>query len=350
MCPVLRQESAAYSGAPGFADGGDQVMTGPQPAVQRAGHGEPEPGQVRVLFVAGMPRSGSTLLDLMAGQLPGHVAVGEVCYLWQAGPLRNQNCSCGVPFRDCPFWTAVGAVAFGGWETLDLDHIQTLQDSVDRTSRLPLLLAPWLRPGFRSRRDEYAALLTRLYRGILQVSGGTTVVDSSKLPSMAFLLRSCPDVDLRLAHVVRDPRAVVHAWSKKVALPENSGPRAFLKTRSPLLMTRRWVSVNAMIGWLGRLGVPRAVVRYEDLATDPHAALAPVLAVTGLAPEEPLPFLTDEGLRMEVHHAATGGRVRFQRGTMPLRLDEAWRRDMPPNRQRLVSLATGLLRRGYGYR
>ena len=61
-----------------------------------------EQGAVTVLFVGGMPRSGSTLFDLMVGQLPGHCDVGELFYLWQAGPLRDQLCACGEPFSELP--------------------------------------------------------------------------------------------------------------------------------------------------------------------------------------------------------------------------------------------------------
>ena len=41
---------------------------------------------VRLLYVGGVPRSGSTLADMMIGQLPGHVGVGELYYLWAGWP------------------------------------------------------------------------------------------------------------------------------------------------------------------------------------------------------------------------------------------------------------------------
>ncbi len=65
-------------------------------------------GPVDVVFVGGMPRSGSTLLDLLIGQLPGHCDVGELFYMWQGGAKRDQRCACGEHFSRCPFWTAVG--------------------------------------------------------------------------------------------------------------------------------------------------------------------------------------------------------------------------------------------------
>src|SRR6266542_1121845 len=38
-----------------------------------------------VLFIGGYSRSGSTLLDLLLGQLPGFFSSGELAYIWSHG-------------------------------------------------------------------------------------------------------------------------------------------------------------------------------------------------------------------------------------------------------------------------
>ena len=73
---------------------------------------------VRVLYVGGVPRSGSTLTDLVLDQLPGHVSVGELFYLFRNGIRMDSACGCGEPFSACPFWVAVGDRAVGGWANL----------------------------------------------------------------------------------------------------------------------------------------------------------------------------------------------------------------------------------------
>ena len=45
---------------------------------------------LRVLYVGSWSRSGSTLLDLMLGQVPGFVSVGELRFLWQRGLIERQ--------------------------------------------------------------------------------------------------------------------------------------------------------------------------------------------------------------------------------------------------------------------
>jgi hypothetical protein len=303
-----------------------------------------------VVFVGGMPRSGSTLLDLMVGQLPRHCDIGELFYMWQAGALRDQRCACGEVFSQCPFWTAVGEHAFGGWARVDVRALLALQARVDTTARLPLALLGRLLPRHAARVRSYLDTTTRLYAAIAHVSGSEVVVDSTKRPSTAFLLSRAPGVDLHLLLVVRDPRGVVNSWSREVPLPDNAGARDHLKRRPLRQIVRRWVTVNLMTEVLGRR-VPMTRVRYEDLVSEPVRAMHAVLALTG-RPVEPgaTSFLGPEGLRTGHSHAVAGGRVRLRTGPLPLRLDEAWRRELPAWKRAVTVGVAGPLMRRYGYR
>ncbi len=306
---------------------------------------------VDVLFVGGMPRSGSTLLDLLIGQLPGHCDVGELFYLWQGGVKRNQRCACGEPFSQCPFWTAVGQRAFGGWDRVDVDEVLRLQRQVDTTAKLLLRPAARLLPRHRDRTERYLELTRRVYRAVAEVSGAPIVVDSTKRPSTAYLLASDPGVRLRIVHMVRDPRGVLNSWSREVPLPEGAGPRDHLKQRPARQILRRWLTVNLMIGRLERRGVPLQLLRYEDMVADPRSAMEAAMALSGLAVGDgDLDFIGPDGVHRALSHVPTGGRVRFRSGPMPLILDEKWRRELPPSRQRLASVVCGPLMRRYRYR
>ena len=308
------------------------------------------PGRVPVLYVAGVPRSGSTLADMMIGQLTGHVGVGELYYLWHNGPGLDVTCACGEVFSRCPFWTAVGEAAYGGWDQAPVAEVLALQKDVDRTARIPLMLAGPLAPGFRRRARRYVELLDRLYLGIAEASGARVVVDSSKRPSLAFLLRSSSRVQLKVAQVVRDPRGVANSWRKVVALPAGASRRSEMPVWSTWTAVRRWVTVNATVASLSRAGVERVVVRYEDLVRTPEQALQRVAGLYGgvLHPGD-LGFLTPEGVRTASSHTIAGSRIRLTAGPLPLRVDDAWRRELPARTRRLVSAGTWASRRRYGY-
>src|SRR5215475_6872222 len=169
---------------------------------------------VRVIYLGGLGRSGSTLLERLLGELPGVCACGEVVHLWQRGVTANERCGCGLEFSACDFWSQVGKQAFGGWDKLDIARTAHLKHAVDRIRMIPrLALRAGLTSRFRSDLAEYSQNYVRVYRAIADVSGCDAVVDSSKHASLAFCLSSCPDIDLRVIHVVRDSRAVAYSWT-----------------------------------------------------------------------------------------------------------------------------------------
>lgn len=302
-----------------------------------------------VLFIGGTPRSGSTLLDLMLGQLPGYCDVGELYYLWTSGVVRNELCSCAVPFHECEFWQRVGKHAFGGWDQVDVDRVLELQRAVDTTGRLLRAAA------IRSRRydrdvDEYLGYLEPLYRAVADAEGASVIVDSTKRPSTAYLLARSNHLDLRIVHLLRDPRGVVNAWRRKVAIPEGTGPRPHLKQRRMRQILRRWITVNVMIDRLGSRGVRSERIRYEDLVADPARWLRVATSVTDVpAGEDELLFLRDGSVRRAPSHTATGGRVRMRADPLRLELDERWREELPAWRQAVVRAVARPLMRRYGY-
>lgn len=63
-----------------------------------------------LVLVAGVSRSGSTIVDLILGNRPDSFSLGEI-YAWYR-PFRSHHldpvCACGEPLRSCPVWSEVG--------------------------------------------------------------------------------------------------------------------------------------------------------------------------------------------------------------------------------------------------
>lgn len=308
---------------------------------------------MNVLYIGGMGRSGSTLLNRMLGQLPGFTPVGEVGYVFDRGLLKNHRCGCGEAFATCPFWTAVGRTAFGGWERLDRDELRRLLETVERTRYVPFMMVPRLFPAFRERLDRYVGLLHAVYAAAQQVSGARVLVDSTKEAATLHILRHVPGLELSVVQLIRDPRGVVYSWSKKVRRPEvedEDSVAAFMPVWSTGLVTRRWVTANALVSLAARLGVPSIRVRYEDLIAQPaRELLRMVQLVSAELPADALAFLDGGALLLPPTHTLAGNPMRFSSGRMVLRADEAWRSELPAGKRRFVSVATWPMRRHYGY-
>ncbi|MEU3019350.1 sulfotransferase [Nocardiopsis sp. NPDC007018] len=297
-----------------------------------------------------MGRSGSTLIERLLGELPGFCSVGEVVHLWRRGLVENELCGCGAPFGDCGFWGEVGQRAFGGWRCLDAEAVLRLKDGVDRTRFLPGLLHGVSEQGaLAARCARYTELYHRLYAAVAEVSGARVIVDASKHASLAACLRWRYGARMRLLHVVRDPRAVAHSWSKRVARPDaapgSSEPEMarYSAGRSAV----QWMTQNSTLDELARQGVPTLRVRYEDFVDAPEAEFGRIAAFAGHAGEPPR--LGEGGVELSGGHAVSGNPMRFRAGPVGVRADHGWRRGLAPWRRRLVEAVTAPTRGRYGY-
>jgi hypothetical protein len=307
-------------------------------------------GAVRVVYIGGWGRSGSTLLDLILGQAEGVFSAGEVREIWHRGLVENRPCGCERPLRECPFWQAVGEAAFGGWDRIPLPEILRLRYSLDRPWSFPALPLGRLVNPIGARVQAYAGTLQLLYTAIAEVSGASVIVDSSNLPSHAFLLRTMPGIDLRVIHLVRDSRAVAFSWRKYVEKSRSARLSAALPRYNPGSSSLRWLYYNGLTQTLRPLQVPYTFVRYEDLIDAPRDHVGRLLRHAGLTGNAAEPsYIKGHRVRLEGNHTVDGNPMRFTSGELELRADQAWRRQMPSRDRRVVTALTLPLLAAYGY-
>jgi UDP-N-acetylglucosamine transferase subunit ALG13 len=299
----------------------------------------------RVLYVGGWGRSGSTLLDRLMGQVDGFVSVGEMRDFWLRGCVENRRCGCERPFRSCPFWTSVGDRAFGSWDRVQVDRLIAARTTYDRPWLVPLLA---LRMGGGRRLTALVRHTARLYEAIHAVSGANTIVDSSKIPSYALLLRRSPSIDVRVVHLVRDSRGVVYSWRKHVLRSDATTRPDHMLRYGVASASARYMLYNGLTELLPRLGVPYLRVRYEDLVEDPEAQVRRILRFAG-AKDTGLDFLSGGVATLQAAHTVDGNPIRLARGRFEIQADTQWRESMRVRDRRIVSALTAPLLRHYGY-
>jgi len=300
-----------------------------------------------VLFIGGLGRSGSTLLEQALGELEGVQGLGETVHLWNRGVQLDERCGCGQPFHSCEFWTRVGDEAFGGWRSLDVARVEWLRATIDRTRYIPVMpLRSW-RPRYAALLDEYVGYYRSIYDAVGRSTGASVVVDSSKHPSLAYALAT-GGLDLRVVQVVRDPRAVAHSWTKTVRRPEATSEQADLMTvYRPSRSAMLWDSHNLALRALPRIGTPTLCLRYEDFVADPAATLRRVMSFAGIGATA-LP-LDGDRMTVSAQHTVSGNPARFRTGEVRIAAADDWRSALSRPARAVVTAITLPQLHRYGY-
>ena len=224
-----------------------------------------------VLYIAGTGRSGSTVLANILGEVDGVFAAGEVRYLWQRGLKEGRLCGCGLPVRECPVW---GRVLSDTGQLDDPQRVDGIVSMLQRTGRirnLPGVLAgsvvPRLDPAHAHALAPSRDALSDLYAAMAAATGCRVIVDSSKLPAYANVLAATPGIDLRVVHLIRDPRGAAYSWLSKKTLADGA-TRSHMEQIGPAKSALLWDVWNLTGGVLFK-GDPDHYLRlrYEDFVS-----------------------------------------------------------------------------------
>jgi hypothetical protein len=275
--------------------------------------------------------------------MAGFVPVGELNLVWRNNWTR-WRCGCGMRTGECPFWISALTAAYGDDWRSSLLELGRLHRRVVRHRDVPRLAHHRLRSReFNDDLADFGAMSSDLYRGILDTSEQRVVVDASKLGVEAIALAVAGRVDVRVVHLVRDPRAVAHSWARM-------RPRAFisrgeLARHGPVRSTLEWDARN-VVAEQSRRFAPYMRVRYDELLSEPAATLHRIAELAG-EPMDELGFLDGRSATLGPSHAFAGNPMREQTGTIELRPDDEWQRVMPRRRAHLVQWLSWPVRRRY---
>lgn len=258
---------------------------------------------IKIIYLLGLGHSGTTLLGRLLGAHSDVVATGGTKNI----PLfvrGRKSCTCGAIEPDgCPFWSRV-----------------------DRALRERGRSLATLECGYDDQKRLNHQALTDYYSAVLEASGATVIVDTSRRRTYFSQLEQNPDLELIPVHLFKDPRRQ-HSSSKR-------------KGRSLLHTVLTYANRGRRIRGMRPRGHPVLHLSYEDLCSDPRVELNRIMQTVGLEFQQRQ--LSEFGTTES--HILGGNRQRADKSST-IRLDESWK-------WRLSSMETGLvmLFNGRGYR
>jgi hypothetical protein len=242
---------------------------------------------VRYVCIPGSPFTGSTLLGTLLNEHPQCASIGAAVGLLARADLATYRCSCGALFRECDFWLDIAArtKALGHpvnvfennfWNThLRLSDQRVVNAALVRSlGWRPLNVvrdAVVRRVGrVRDAITEMAWNSWSLATAILQRTGKSVFVDTSRDHQRPKYLAGHPLLDVRVIHLIRDPRGNVASIMKHTGADVATAARQWRHYNVEADRVKRYVPPDA---WM--------TLRYEDLCADPDGVLERIAAFVG---------------------------------------------------------------------
>lgn len=300
---------------------------------------------MRIIYIAGYGRSGSTILDMLLDSHPELNGTGELNRIFEQW-VENRTCSCSQPIRECAFWSQVmSEIEKRSIGDFDPDEARKLTDSVERITAL----WPYAPSLYRARLNRYRDLWLNTFEAIQEVTEGAIPIDSSKsnyrTSLRPYTLSMICGLQVEVIHLVRDPRGVMWSFRRgsNEALESGQGRISQSEIRGLI----GWSVANVTVSLSTRAAQFKPVeVRYEDLAAQPQSTIERV----GNACEmdmTPVLKCLQRGLQPKGGHGIAGNRVR-RAGPLVIRPDLEWQEKLP-NSSRLLAALAWPLRQRYGY-
>lgn len=290
----------------------------------------------KLVYVAGYGRSGSTLLDLILGNQPDALSLGELTYLFHA--LSGQydiECSCKRKFEDCPFWKPV--LEYFRQHVPDADWQKTDANirAVESITSLPSLILNRLN---RKTADDYRRFHEALFAAIAHVGGSRRLyIDSSKSTRVVIgrplaLLRLV-HMDVRVIYLVRDGRGVLWSGMQGSNFNLSRGESGGISVAHGYRSLVMWIFTNLLTLFMLRF-LPRDRVfylTYSELINQPVAVVEALQAFIGEDYSAVIDSLrASNSVPINENHLVGSNRMAQAVGTaLTIKADESWKRKLP---------------------
>jgi len=310
--------------------------------------------KINLLYIASIGHSGSTLLESMLGAHSQIATCGEIHILpHEIAKGGILPCSCGKSILECQFWIKIQQRVNPLQQDKPQIHFFREQHNAGHTVRLERL-GDFSKRKLSSQTMEnietYGKNNYKVFKSFLdlmqEISGSDLkwVVDASKDPYRLLWLTRSNLFNIKVLHVVKNPRAFAYSMLKR--LPKNEinlfHKRLYETTRQSL----KWSIENYLISQVAKNHLHTSdyfLVNYEEFATKPTETFKKICDVIGCDFEEQAVI----NFRKGNIHTIAGNPMRYR--DEGIVLDEKWQNALPLSSRRLAEMLTLLNRSHYGY-
>lgn len=259
---------------------------------------------IKVIYIAGEVRSGTTILDLLLSNHKNVTTLGELSnledYLNRKGIGRTSNweCSCGRPVTDCLFWKNITS-------TFESQFKKQIRTKAQKAKG-------------KCANQNAAKNCHRIFSIAARKTGATVLIDSSKTALQLKYLIDNPigNTEIFVAFIIRDSRGVAlskNNWDTKF----NRGKRGGL-IKNILVWLKNNIAILSVICRYDRKKV--IFFHYEDFVLDPSRYINEIYTMVGLCNRDAPDLL----LNIQGKHNIAGTPNRKKFNNTPIKFDKRW--------------------------
>lgn len=265
---------------------------------------------MKIIYIAGDGRSGSTLLEMVLANIEDSISVGEAARFWKRFSEGDSNCGCGSKITECALWSGLNEFSKGeaGINNMEMATRVMEINRYRNFKKIPDLVRD---PAW----EAFNRCVKSFYEQIAEISGNDVIIDSSKSVPWLYYLKSLNFCEVQVIHVERALKNVANSWKKKISLPEYNYRNVEMPIKSNYTIAKNAWKVQRQLKRLRRT-YPIYYVNYEQFIGSFDSCLIPLSE-----------FLDNkieiESIEILPNHAIGGNPIRFSENkTIKLRTRE----------------------------
>ncbi|MEO6819285.1 MAG: hypothetical protein ABI266_06010 [Ginsengibacter sp.] len=214
---------------------------------------------MKIIYIAGDGRSGSTILDSVLGNIEGSISVGECARFWKRFQEKDTLCGCGDKIEACLLWSKVDEVLKSNFVNYDITDVISKVNYIrqfNNYKNIPSIVS-------NTEWKEFCEIIILFYRTIAKVAGKEIIIDSSKYPNWIYFLSELNFCEIKIIHLERNLQSVANSWKKIVYLPEYYDKQVLMPIKSNYVILKSWIKVKYLSSKLKK-NSDYLFINYED--------------------------------------------------------------------------------------
>jgi len=274
----------------------------------------------------GAGRCGSTILSIILGSHPDIETVGEI-KTWpkHKGLPRDRN----INEENYKFWEKIlKEYMKKDAYPLDFNSLEHIYSEIENHLKI---LSHLLGRIDTETLNHYLHHIHNLLLSIQKVSGKKVILDSSKNICRAYTLLSSNIFNIKVIHLIRDPRGTVWSFMKKGLEQE---------TKNTLRAIFDYILLNGTSTLIRYMFSDKVIkIKYEDLIKEPTEIIKKILCNLNLD-DGNVAEMVENGAEFDVNHLIDGNRIRKNKNIRFIP-DEGWKKNLPLS-QRIITTILAL--------